>query len=111
MELQKRNFNIDPSEMIYHKDRFLTEGKCEMVRFVGAFHGEYILTNEIEVVCRGNELGKIARFVVRSGDQEVDLVMDLETCRYEAEGNIKTKLNDVVLVFEAQYKAEEVVPA
>lgn len=104
MELQKRNFNVDPAEMYYLKGRFLTEGKCEMVRFVGAFHGENILTNEIEVICRGNELGKVARFLVRCGGQETHLDMDLETCRFEAESNIKTKNGDVTLVFEASYK-------
>lgn len=111
MEQQKRNFSVDPGEMIYHKDRFLAEGKCSMVRFVGAFHGDNVLTNEVEVICRGNDLGKIARFVVRYGDEESHLTMDLETCRYEAECNIQTKLGDVVIVFEATYQIEEVVPA
>lgn len=108
MELAKRNFGIDPSEMTYHKDRFLTSGRCERVNFVGAFHGDSVLTTEIEVVSRGVELGKVARFLIRCGDQETHLEMNLETCRYEAETNIKTKLGDVELVFEVQYEPEEV---
>ena len=108
MELAKRNFSIDPSEMYYHRDRFLTEGRCVMVRFVGAFHGDSILTNEIEVVSRGVELGRVARFLVRCGDQETHLDMDLTTCRYEADKNIKTKNGDVELVFEIEYAPEEV---
>lgn len=109
MEHAKRNFSIDPSEMTYHKDRFLTSGRCERVNFVGAFRGDSILTTEIEVVSRGVELGKVARFLVRSGSQETHLDMNLETCRYEAESNIKTKQDDVELVFEVVYVPEEVV--
>jgi hypothetical protein len=96
-------FRVQPEEMTYHKDRFLTEGTCVMVKFLGAFHGDHILTNEIEVISRGVELGKVARFLVRSGEQETDLIMDLQTCRYEATSNIKTKLGDVELLFAAEF--------
>ncbi|MNC20169.1 hypothetical protein D3C87_1331930 [compost metagenome] len=100
-------FSVQPDEMTYHKDRFLKEGHCVMVKFLGAYHDDHILTNEIEVISRGVELGKVARFVVRSGNQETDLVMDLETCRYEATSNIKTKLGDVTLLFAAEFTMEE----
>lgn len=102
-------FRVLPDEMTYHKDRFfVAEGaKVTMVKFVGAYHGDQILTNEVEVIARGVELGKVARFLVRCGDQETDLVMDLETCRYEAERNIKTKLGDVELLFDADFTIEQ----
>jgi hypothetical protein len=104
----RHDFNVYPEEMTYHKDRFLQkEAGCAVVTFVGAFHGDTILTNEIEVISRGVEPGKIARFMVRCGDQVTHLDMDLVTCRYEAESNIKTKLGDVVLVFTAHYTNEE----
>lgn len=98
-------FRVLPDEMTYHRDRFfVTEGaQVTSVKFVGAYHGENILTTEVEVIPRSIEHGKVARFVVRCGDQETDLVMDLETCRYEANQNIKTKLGDVELLFDADF--------
>ncbi|MCY1454194.1 hypothetical protein D9M71_712430 [compost metagenome] len=104
----RQSFKVYPEEMTYHKDRFLqNEAGCEVVTFVGAFHGDTVLTNEIEVIARGVEVGKVARFLVRCGDQETHLDMDLTTCRYEAESNIKTKLGDVVLEFTAHYRVEQ----
>ena len=104
-QLKQKEFDVYPDEMTYHKDRFLHPSrKCELVRFVGAFHSDHVLTTEVEVICRGNEPGKVARFLVRYGDQEADLIMDLETCRYSASVNIKTKLVDVILVFRAEYR-------
>ncbi|WDS62138.1 hypothetical protein [Pseudomonas phage D6] len=102
-------FRVLPDEMTYHKDRFfVNEGaQVTMVKFVGAYHGENILTNEVDVIARGVELGKVARFLVRCGDQEADLVMDLVTCRYEADRNIKTKLGDVELLFDADFAIEQ----
>lgn len=108
MEIVKRTVKIDPNELTYHKDRFLKYGKCEHVTYIGAFRGDNVLTNEIDVVTRGVEPGKIARFLVRYGEQETHLDMDLVTCRYEAEKNIKTKHDDIVLVFEIAYYPETV---
>lgn len=103
-ELSTRDFSIDPTEMTYHRDRYLEpEHQCETVRFVGAFHGDNVLTNEIQVECRGIYKGESAWYVLRYKDQISDVFFNLRTCQYNTETNL-VLVNPITLVFKAEYK-------
>lgn len=104
-ELKRHDFQIAVDDMAYTKERFLTEGrKCATVRFVGAFHGDNILTNEITVECHGIYPGDKALYVVSNGKQSSALHFDLTTCRFDAEHNLKSINGNVQLVFTAEYE-------
>lgn len=103
-ELLTRDFAIDPTEMVYHRDRYLEVGQyCETVRFVGAFHGENILTTEIAVECHGIYKGESAWYTLRYKDQTADLFFNLKTCQYNTENNLVLD-QPITLVFKAEYR-------
>lgn len=102
MQTQEVEFTVDPSEMAYDKSHFVPEGfECVGVAFTGMVNTTETPVNVMQAI---NEEDGILRFIVGIPGQDTVLGFNLETCRLEADANLRVPDESVKLSFIATVK-------
>ena len=105
---QSKQLQLNATEMTYNKQRFLNDTfRCSVVRFASMVNTSGI---PVEVICRGIYPGESAKFLLRTPTQEIELNMDLTTCRVEAKENLMVEEDSVILTFTVEYEEVHAEP-